>query len=150
MKHLRQLLHLAASQGLTVHGAHLEEDTLGLYSPDERRIYFDLKLTPFERRSILAHELGHAHYGHDCDSPRNERQADIFAARLLIDPAEYAQLERFNPDPHFLADELHVTVDLIHTFEAHCLTRLRGVTYARAKMGLGRWEFRAAPEWAPA
>lgn len=131
--------------GLRLHAAHLEPGTLGYYSPSEARIYFDLWLAPMERRSVIAHELGHAHHGHSCDSKRNERQADIYAARLLIDPVAYAQLERVNPDQHHLAEELGVTPELIFTYEEHCLTRLHGVTYALPRMGMGQWAYRGAP-----
>ena len=47
-------------------------------------------------RSVLAHELGHAVLGHTSRRPtprsvaRQERQADEWAARLLITPAAYA------------------------------------------------------------
>lgn len=141
---MRELIRLSAEQGLTVHAAHLPDDVLGYYSPDEARIYFDLKLTNDERRSTVAHELGHAHYGHGCDSDANERQADSYAARLLIDPDAYAALKRFNPDQHHLAEELRVTVDVIYAYEERCLTRMRGFTYSRPKMGAGQWKHRSA------
>ncbi|MFD4111640.1 ImmA/IrrE family metallo-endopeptidase [Streptomyces sp. NPDC058650] len=135
---------MAASMGIRVHASHLEEGTMGLYSPDEARIYFDIRLTPNERRATIAHELGHAHYGHTCSAPAHERQAEVFAARLLIDPAGYAALERVNADRHHIADELGVTAELIATFQAYCLTRVRGMTYAAPKMGFGQWAYRSA------
>lgn len=137
-----ELVRFAASQGIELHASHLPEDVLGYYSPDESRIYFDLHLTPNERRVTIAHELGHAHYGHRCDTDRNERQADRFAASLLIDPATYAAAEALTPHPHHLADELGVTVELIEFFEAHCLTRLHGVTYANTRHGTAQARFR--------
>ncbi|MDY0828547.1 ImmA/IrrE family metallo-endopeptidase [Microbacterium sp. BG28] len=139
---MRALLHLAAQQGLTVHAAHLEEGVLGMYSPDEARIYFDIKLTAFERRSVIAHELGHHHHGHTCDSEANERQADAYAARLLIDPERYAALCRVSMDHEFLAEEFGVTVDVIRSFEQHCLTPMRGVTYVHARLGAAQWRLR--------
>lgn len=134
---------MAASMGIRLHATHLDDDTMGLYSPDEGRIYFDIRLTPNERRVTIAHELGHAHYGHVCSTPSNERQAELFAARLLIDPAEHARLAPVHPDREHLAEELSVTVDLLHTYETRCLTQLRGVTYASPKMGVGQWRYRA-------
>lgn len=83
---MRQLLRIAASQETRVHVSHLPENVLGYWSPDERRIYYDMRLTPNKARVTIAHELGHAHYGHRGDSARNEREADKFAASLLIDP----------------------------------------------------------------
>ncbi|MFD4957104.1 ImmA/IrrE family metallo-endopeptidase [Microbacterium sp. NPDC058389] len=143
---MRRLLRHAAKLGVTVHSARLEQGVLGEYYADEREVYFDLRLTPAEQRSVLAHELGHAFHGHryQCaDNAVAERQADIYAARLLIDPEEYARHERVNPDQHYLAEELDVTVDVVYAFEAHCLQRVRGITYVRPKMGLGQWVYRA-------
>lgn len=138
------LIRLAAASGIEIHAAHLTEDVHGYWSPDESRIYFDLQLTPNEVRVTIAHELGHAHHGHCCDSDRNEWQADLYAARLLIDPSDYAELEAVNPDQYQLADDLGVTVELIHFYEQHCLTRLHGVTYARARYGRRQWAYRMA------
>ncbi|CAN7263340.1 ImmA/IrrE family metallo-endopeptidase [Microbacterium foliorum] len=137
-----ELVRFAAAQGIELHAAHLDEDVLGYWSPDEGRIYFDLQLTPDERDTTIAHELGHVHYGHRCDTERNERQADTFAASLLIDPRAYAQAEATNPDTHHIAEELGVTVELVEFFETNCLTRLHGVTYAHARHGSRQWAHR--------
>jgi len=129
------LIRFAAAQGIEIHVSHLDEDVHGYWSPDEGRIYHDWSLTPNEARVAVAHELGHAHYGHRCDSARNELQADLYAASLLINPSEYAHIEALNPEQNHIADELGVTVELIHFFEQNCLTRLRGVTYVRPRHG---------------
>lgn len=139
---MRELVRFAASQGIELHASHLPEDVLGYYSPDESRIYFDLQLTPSEQRVTIAHELGHAHHNHRCDSTRNERQADMYAARLLIDPAVYADIEANNSCQDDIADEMGVTAELIEFFEQHCLTRLDGVTYARRSLSSPRPVFR--------
>lgn len=142
---MRELLAHAARLGVSVHVAHLPEPYRGWYDVDSARVLYDFDLTPIEQQCVLAHELGHVHHGHECeDNPMHERKADIYAARLLIHPAEYAELERVNPDQHHLADELGVTVDLVRVYETHCLTRLRGVTYARSRLGVGQWSFRSA------
>lgn len=137
---MRRLLHIAKQLGYQVHISDIEDDPdlLGYTVPSEGIIVLRLGMTRNQMRTVLAHELGHAYYDHTCDSDANEDQADIFAARLLIDAAEYAELERISPDPHYLADELSVTVDLIHAFREHCLTALRGVGYAHARMGTGQ------------
>lgn len=137
-----ELIRFAAQRGIELHAAHLDEDVFGYWSPDEGRIYYDMLLTKNEARSTVAHELGHAHYGHRCDSATYEYQADLYAARLLIDPNVYAPLEAVNSDQHHLADELGVTVELVEFYEQNCLTRMRGVTYARARMGKGQARFR--------
>lgn len=62
----------------------------------------------------LAHELGHAHYSHPPGHyGAQERQADEFAARLLISPVDYALAERLHgPHPAAIAHELGVTIHL--------------------------------------
>lgn len=126
---MRELLRRAAEMGIRVHAAHLPDGILGYYSPEEGRVYFDFALTPSERVTTIAHELGHAHHGHRCDSDRNERQADTYAAELLIDPSEYAYLERISTDAAYIADELGVTTELVGHFRQHCLQRLGDRTY---------------------
>ena len=67
----------------------------------------------------LAHELGHAHYN---DPPghfgAHELRADRFAARLLINPTDYATTEAiYGPHPNVLAHELGVTVKVLKTWQ---------------------------------
>lgn len=140
---MRQLLQRAAEAGLEVHGSHMPPPKIGAYVPELRRIYFDLRLTLPERRSVIAHELGHAHYGHDCDSPKHERLADAFAATLLVDPEWYAELEQINHDAEWIADEMNVAPYVIVDYREHCLQRLGVATYTRARMGAGQWAHRA-------
>ncbi len=143
---MRQLLREAHRLGVSVHIARIDDDPSlrGYYVADRGMIVLRYGLTRAATRSVLAHELGHAFSRHACDGPVAERQADIYAARLLIDAETYARLGRVNPDPHDLAERLDVTVDVIRTFEAHCLTRLGGITYASPKMGARQWAYRAA------
>lgn len=75
-------------------------------------------------KSVLAHELGHAHYG---DTPtgnghfdqRQERRADEFAARLLISPVEFEAAAAWHQG-HLpaIADELEVTKHLLKTWQS--------------------------------
>lgn len=147
---LRDLIRHAGSLGAQVHFAPIEDDPelLGYFLPQRKRIVIRLGMTLAQSRWVLGHECGHAYYGHRCTGPASrdsaERQANAYAARLLIDPVEYARLEAINPDQHWLAEEFSVSVDGIFAYEEHCLTRLRGVTYSRARMGLGQWAHRAA------
>lgn len=140
---MRELLRHAADLGVTVHIAHLPDGYLGGWYPEEQRIYLGIGLTPCETRCVLAHELGHVYYGHTCDDDRAETQADVYAARLLIDPAAYARAERLTSTDVDLAEELGVTLDVLHTYRARCLTRLRGVSYVRPRHGAGQWSYRA-------
>lgn len=140
---MRQLISIAARYGLRVHGAHLEGDKLGAYAPELNRIYFDLSCSHAERRSVIAHELGHHYYGHDCDDARSEAQADAYAAQLLIDPEWYAELEGINPDAEWIAEEMLVAPWVILDFRRYCLQRLGHVTYARPRLGRRQWDHRA-------
>lgn len=145
----RDLIRHASTLGAEVHFAHIDDDPelLGYFSPMHRRIVVRLGMTYAQSRWVLGHECGHAYYNHRCKGMNvrdaAERQANAYAARLLIEPVEYARLERINPDRHWLAEEFSVHVDGIHAYEEHCLTRLRGVTYSRAREGIGQWAHRA-------
>ncbi|WP_405375892.1 MULTISPECIES: ImmA/IrrE family metallo-endopeptidase [unclassified Microbacterium] len=140
---MRQLIARAAQQGLRVHGAHLDDDKIGAYAPGLRRIYFDLSLSYAERRSVIAHELGHHHYGHLCDSTGNEDQADAYAAALLIEPEWYAELERINHDAEWIAEEMNVAPWVILDFRRYWLRRYGNVTYSRPRLGANQWDHRA-------
>lgn len=146
---LRDLIQHAGRIGATVHFAPIdnEDDLLGYFLPNRRLIVIRLGMTQAQSRWVLAHECGHAFYGHRCAGSTGsaERQADAYAAQLLIDPNEYARLELINPDRHWLADEFSVHVDAIFAFERYCLTQLRGITYASARMGVDQWSHRAVP-----
>lgn len=147
---MRALFEHAAELGVAVHMAHIDDDPhlLGYYAPESRIVVVRLAMTRLQTDWVLAHELGHARYGHHClgtyADTAAERQADAYAAALLIDPVHYARLERQDPDPHRLAEELDVHVDAVFAFERHHLTQMRGVTYARPRFGIGQWLHRAA------
>lgn len=76
------------------------------------------------QRITLAHEIGHWHHGHDWtrthDVERDERQADLYAARLLIDPHALEQAARLHGGhPGAIARELGVTTRLVALWVAH-------------------------------
>lgn len=79
------------------------------------------RLTETFQREVLAHELGHVYYGHDLrarhDNPADERKVDMYAARLIISPAEYALAEALHPDPGAIARELGVTKRLVQLWQ---------------------------------
>lgn len=97
MKTTGELLDQATSQGTTVEWANLGRRS-GTYNHTQHRITLHTKLTSYQERSTLAHEISHAHW-HDihttcpAESERMERRADAEAARNLITPAEYATAE---------------------------------------------------------
>lgn len=132
---LTDLVAHAAHLGVTVHMGHLPHDMLGVYDPATERVWISFGLTADEQRSVLAHELGHVHHGHACGSDRAERAADRYAADLLVDAEQYAELERLGHDEHTIADELDVTVDIVHAYREHHLQRLGHITYPRRARG---------------
>lgn len=132
---LTDLATLAAQLDVTLHLAHLEDGVLGFYEPTEARVYFTFGLTHSEQRSVIAHELAHVHFGHTCESDEAEREADTWAAQLLIHPLAYAAAEQHTHDAHDMAEELDVTVGLVHHYRTHCLQRLGRRTYGRQLRG---------------
>ena len=79
-------------------------------------------------RSVLAHELGHAHFQdvavHGIYTARQEARADLYAAHLLIDPEEFRDACIWHHD-HLgaVADDLEVTHHLARVYAAHSLER---------------------------
>lgn len=75
-------------------------------------------------KSVLAHELGHAAHG---DTPtgnghfdqRQERRADEYAARLLINPSDFKASAIWHQG-HLpaIADDLEVTKHLLKTWQS--------------------------------
>lgn len=92
------------------------------YLATPRDIIINTRLHTSFQREVLAHELGHVHYGHDWRRPhdkrRDERQADAYAARLLISPVEYALAERtYGPHVGALAQALQVSTVIIRAWQ---------------------------------
>lgn len=128
---------VARSLGARITYAHMPPGIIGCYNPMEKRVYADLRCTPDEKSSVIAHELGHAHHGHTCDLGADspiERQADSFAAQLLIEPLEYARADSlYGGEVHSIADEFSVTVDLVQAFKSLVLARFGERIYAAGK-----------------
>lgn len=83
---------LAFEMGVRVVQDRLPKGWLGAYGHESRTITLapGLDLDPVRYRCVLAHELGHAHYGHTADDgPEGERLANKFAAELLIRLDDY-------------------------------------------------------------
>lgn len=139
---MERLLAMARDAGVKVLFTRMPPPLLGAYLHRLRCIYLDLELTYSKRRTVLAHELGHAFYGHDCDSETNERLADAYAAKILIDPETYARLERINPDAEWIAQEMDVEPYVIVDYREYHLQQIGGAVYALPKMGAGQWAYR--------
>ena len=119
-----KLLEHAERLGVRVeddHAHRLRPGDHGGWFPDERLIVVSPTLGPRNRIHTLAHELGHATHGDPAGHhPRYEHRADLYAARLLIDPREYAELETIY-EGHLgaIAAEMGVTVSLLATWRDH-------------------------------
>ncbi|QUW17638.1 ImmA/IrrE family metallo-endopeptidase [Agrococcus sp. Marseille-Q4369] len=113
---LSDLERLCGQLHLEVHTAALPQGFLGAFDHERQRILLARGLTPVEQRSVLAHELGHALLMHVGSSSADERAAERFAARVLIDPGALAAACRWARDDVELADELGVTVDIVQSY----------------------------------
>lgn len=115
---LTTLVDHAHSRGVRVWWRHLA-DRDGAWSAPHRSIWLRPDLTHRETRSLLAHELGHAHHGDEGPQPDHaECRAWRYAAWLLIDGHDYAMAER-TEGPHLgaLADALDVTTEVVQGFQ---------------------------------
>jgi Zn-dependent peptidase ImmA (M78 family) len=110
----------------------------GWWLPDVMGIVLDRRLTRVERRSALAHELVHVDNGDEQvvrigpDGPRmarrQETRADREAARRLIDLSALAAALCAHPhNPTAVADELDVTVEVLHCRLDHLRVEERAV-----------------------
>lgn len=113
------LVEMALEAGIDVVTHHGGDK--GRWHPATRTISLRDDLPARARRCTLAHELGHAMLGHAAGDnlpqwvvDKQERAADRWAANLLIDPHDYAELEKIY-EGHLgaIAAELGVTVSLL-------------------------------------
>lgn len=121
-RHLRSLVHLRLD--------FTDDDDL-LDGADARyyatvdRILMDARLeTQVERRSVLAHELGHAlrgdlPCGDDALDVRQEGVVQQWAARKMIDLSALADALQWSDDPEEVAEALWVTPELLEVRVRH-------------------------------
>ena len=140
---MESLIVHAKYLGVEIHSASLTPPLRGLYEHTNRRVIYDVMLTPVARRSVIAHELWHAYHGHACrQSGSGEDAADLYAALLLIDPTEYASAERLHPSPVAIGRELGVESRLVEAYQRRALVRLGVATYVRSRMGEAQFSYR--------
>ena len=90
-----------------------------IWIPPQRRIILRKGLDYVTRRCVLAHELGHAWHSHiktgvDWLDDRMEKEADEYAATLLIQTVDYAEIEHtYGHQPEGIAWHLDVLPHLI-------------------------------------
>lgn len=105
----------AAALGVTVVEAETHDGNWGEYIDALRLIVITPGLGRAQYRSTLAHELGHAFYRHTATLPIWERQADAFAASILVTVDEVDNAAHFSPTIDGIAAELGVLPWVIHT-----------------------------------
>lgn len=112
------LIDLAVAAGIRVYWTPPSEQLQAAYAHAAQTIWLRRDLTDAEVRSLLAHELGHHHYGDvGPQPPRIEARAWRWAARLLLTDGVYASAEELWPqDPAAIADELGVTTEIVHAY----------------------------------
>lgn len=88
-------------------------DRWGRYDHTTRTISIRTGLAPIQWRCVLAHELGHAHWGHDGSCPRAERQADEHAVILLVSPGEWEAATVLHDSAEAVAHELGILPRLV-------------------------------------
>jgi Zn-dependent peptidase ImmA (M78 family) len=110
-----------------VYETELPGDLLGCVDIDRRIIWLDSRLTEAERRSTLAHEIGHLERGLPCDhgesnaSDVTERAIDQWAARQLIDIRALASAFQWSSHLAEIAEELWIDEHLLRE-RLRCLT----------------------------
>lgn len=105
----------AANLGLNVVYRKLRAGN-GLWIPEIRTIFLQRRLRAIHERSVLAHELGHVLLGHRESTPKNEIQADRWAARRLVDPQELRAAAATTHDIGQWCHELNVSADILERY----------------------------------
>lgn len=104
-------------------------------------------MTRVKTEGTFGHELGHATLEHVSSmflwlNAKQERAADEWASRFLIDPCEYRIAEeKFGAHTEWIAQELGVLHRLVLAYE-RTLHRIGDVVYVNPRMGIGNWDAR--------
>lgn len=115
-KSITRLEAYAESIGVRIREAPVPAGWWGVYDHRHRLITLEPGLGLAQRRSTLAHELGHATYGHHGHTPKTELIADKWAARKLLNVDLLLDHAKANADVRELAANLEVMPWVIETF----------------------------------
>lgn len=114
------LEYIALQWASRIHDRPLPDKLEGVYDAEHNEIILSDKLSPVQRRCVLAHEISHARHhdvGCKCDSA-TERRADMEAARMLVNQLEYQSAEIiFDGDECAIARELNVMPWIIRAYK---------------------------------
>lgn len=120
MTTMSDLEQLAETMGITI-VTHRDGEK-GRWNPSCRTISLRHGLHPTQALCTLAHELGHAHHNHRPSASgllcgRQEREADVWAARVLVDEDDYVAAEvECGGHVGAVAEALGVTVWVVRTW----------------------------------
>ena len=117
---LDELIAVVEATGITVCWGIFTEANGG-YDAATSTIWLDRALDSTPRRavSVLAHECAHALEGHEGPQSRAvERRCDEIAARILIDPDDYAAAEKLHGgyNKTAIAEELGVATFIVSAY----------------------------------
>ena len=125
---------LARSLGVSVTLGALPAGWWGAFRYTSRTVTMRAGLSVAQFRSVLAHELGHAHLGHTRNHPPHSKQesaADRFAAKHLVRMDDYhAAMAMHGLDTDAMARELHVMPWVIRDYASS----MSGSLYSRVGM----------------
>lgn len=82
---------IADDLGVQIRTGVLPHNWWGAYDFRTHTITLLKGLGPIQYKSTLCHELGHAHYRHRNSTTNNEWQANVWAARKLIDHEQFME-----------------------------------------------------------
>ncbi|WP_194521940.1 ImmA/IrrE family metallo-endopeptidase [Cellulosimicrobium sp. JZ28] len=133
---MKHLLGVAEERGLWVEwDPRLGENLWGYTDVPARTVVLNSRMAVTRQKYALAHELGHAWHNHTWtgrphEDETAERLADEYAARLLIDPAEFVRAEQLvGPHAGAIALELGTVAEVITVWQ-RLLRKVPCVRYA--------------------
>lgn len=112
-----------ARKWANVYELALPADLEGGYDAANNRILISDRLTPIQRRCVLAHEISHAkHHDIGCKTDAyTEQRADVEAAKMLISQTDYVTAEiLYGNDECAIARELSVMPWIIRAYNNGC------------------------------
>lgn len=115
-KSLTSLSGLADAIGVRVREAPTPDGLWGIYDHPRNLITICPGLSEPQFRSTLAHELGHARYGHHGHHPKNERMADKWAAGKLLNFDMILEQAQFTLATSEIAAQLNVMPWVVEAF----------------------------------
>lgn len=102
---------IAEMLGIGVVEAPIDGDGYLDISVEPAQIVVSNRVMPSHQRFTIAHELGHLCLGHELEDWITERQANKFAARLLMPPVKVQEVYELGMSLKHMADYFQVSVE---------------------------------------